>query len=172
MPSKAPTVDEDGYVFHGFVRDLEGQAVPQLTVALYDQSGNWIREIGYGCTDERGYFLMRYPNGQKGKARTVKSRAAMFTNVTGIATDNPPPKLLAKIYVLDAKKTTLHVEKEPLQPELGEVDFRIIILGAEGGCCTEPPLKPGPVPSATSTPLENIRGIGPATARKMRAAGI
>lgn len=170
--TETPTVDKDGYVFHGFVRDLKGQAVPRLTVALYDESGNWIREIGYGCTDERGYFLMRFPSGQKGQSRAAKSRVAMFTNATGIATGTAPQKPLVKIYVLDAKKTTLHVEKEPLQPERGQVDFRIIVLGAEGGCCTEPPPKPGPVPSTTSTPLENIRGIGPATARKMRSAGI
>ena len=170
--TETPTADKDNYVFHGFVRDLKGQAVPQLTVALYDEAGNWIREIGYGCTNERGYFLMRYPTAQKGSTRAAKSRAAMFTNATGITTNNPPQKLQAKIYVLDAKKTTLHVESEPLQPELGQVDFRIIVLGAKGGCCTEPPPKPGPVPSTTSTPLENIRGIGPARARKMRAAGI
>jgi predicted flap endonuclease-1-like 5' DNA nuclease len=55
------------------------------------------------------------------------------------------------------------------------VDFRIIILGGETVCCTPPPPKAGepPEPPApTSTPLENIRGIGPSKARKLRAAGI
>jgi hypothetical protein len=34
--------------------------VPRLTIALYDENGSWIHELGYGYSDERRYFLMRY----------------------------------------------------------------------------------------------------------------
>jgi hypothetical protein len=170
-----PTVDKDGYVFHGFVRDVKGQGLPRLTVALYDANGNWIRELGYGCTDERGYFLMRYQRGKTDPAGgTNPTFAAFKASATG-GTTTSRTQPAARIYVLDAQQTTLHVEPEPLYPKLGEVDFRIIILGAETAPCTPPPDKPGepqPPKPTTSTPLEKIRGIGPARARILRAAGI
>jgi Helix-hairpin-helix domain len=163
--TETPTVDKTGYVFHGFVRDRAGDGVSRLTIALYDENRNLIRELGYGCTDERGYFLMRYE-----RARTEPVEAPVFERrAAGEA------KLVARIYVLDSKKATLQIDKQPLYPKLGEVDFRIIILGAEAAPCTPPPPEagePAPPPAPTSTPLENIRGIGPAKARKLRAAGI
>ena len=55
-----PTVDENSYVFHGFVRNGDRQPLPRLTVALYDEKGQWLRELGYGCTDEKGYFILRF----------------------------------------------------------------------------------------------------------------
>jgi hypothetical protein len=217
--TETPTVDKDGYVFHGFVRDLKGRGVPGLTVALYDANGNWIRRLGFGCTDERGYFLMRL---QGESTTTTPPVDAPTTTTAPTATGAPPAttappstttapvativdaphlttspfqpvsvgraaaaatRMAARIYVLDAKQTTLQVEKDPLYPEPGAVDFRIIILGAETAPCTPPPATPGPVttvntpgvamePRGISTPLEAIRGIGPARARKLRAAGI
>jgi Helix-hairpin-helix domain len=163
--TETPVVDRTGYVFHGFVRDRKGDAVPRLTIALYDENANWIRELGYGCTDERGYFVMRYQRSQ-----TQPVEAPIFLRR---AADQVKP--IARIYVLDSKKATLQIEKKPLCPQLGEVDFRIIILGAETAPCTPPPPEagePAPPPTPTSTPLENIRGVGPAKARKLRAAGI
>jgi predicted flap endonuclease-1-like 5' DNA nuclease len=163
---ESPAVDKTGYVFHGFVRDRAGQGVPRLTIALYDETGNWIRELGYGCTDERGYFLMRY---QRAQTEPRVEAPIFLRRAAGEA------KPVARIYVLDSKKATLQIEKQPLCPQLGEVDFRIIVLGAETAPCTPPPPEagePAPPPTPTSTPLENIRGIGPARARKLRAAGI
>ncbi len=163
--TETPVVDNASYVFHGFVRDRKGDAVPRLTIALYDENGNWIRELGYGCTDERGYFLMRYQ-----RARTDPVEAAVF--IMRAASEAKP---VVRIYVLDSKKATLQIERQPLCPQLGELDFRIIILGADTAPCTPPPPEagePAPPPSPTSTPLEAIKGIGPARAERLRAAGI
>jgi hypothetical protein len=55
-----PTVDKNSYVFHGFIRGRQRQARPRLTVALYDANGSWVREFGYSCTDQNGYFLLRF----------------------------------------------------------------------------------------------------------------
>jgi hypothetical protein len=41
--------------------------------------------------------------------------------------------------VLDSKKNTLQIEKQPLYPQLGSIDFRIIILGGQSAPCTPPP---------------------------------
>ncbi len=156
--SESPRVDENGYVFHGFVRDMKGQAQPKLSVALYDDKGNWIRELGYGCTDERGYFILRYQRPEKDPAGDVKPVATTL-NLSASAGDTAAQdKISAKIYVLDGDQKTLHIESEPLYPALGNVDFRIIVLGAHVKPCapppptTAPPPAPTPVPTPTPTP--------------------
>jgi hypothetical protein len=157
----APSVAADDYVFHGFVRDAQGQGAAGLTVALYDANGNWLRELSYSCTDARGYFLLRLKHDAANDPAAPKDSSKVSgDNVSqAIAT-----QAVAYIYLRDASGRVLQVEKEPLHPQLGQIDFRIILLGGDAMTCS-PPL-------ATSTPLEKIRGIGPVRARQLRAAGI
>ena len=54
-----PTVDENTWVLHGYVRDANANGLPNLTVALYDESGDWVRKLGYACTEQNGYFRIR-----------------------------------------------------------------------------------------------------------------
>lgn len=165
--SETPTVDANGYVFHGFVRNLQGQGLAKLTVALYDEKGNWLRELGHGCTDERGYFILRFQRQQRDPATGAKP-------VEGerIAATQPT----ARIYVLDANQKTLHIEPEPLQPKLGQVDFRIIVLGAQTRPCPPPPETPGPapVPTPTPTPRTSLDKLDTdeATRKRLTKAGI
>jgi hypothetical protein len=54
-----PEADPDQLIVHGFVRRRSDRVgIPGLTLALTDRDGNWLRELGYACTDERGYFLL------------------------------------------------------------------------------------------------------------------
>lgn len=156
-----PAVDQDGYVFHGFVRDRQGKGLPDLTVALYDDKGNWIREIGFGCTDAQGYFLLRYQGGQRnGTGTTVNMAAAGETDAKPTTRAATAAQLNARIHVLDAAQKTLQVEAVPLHPVLGQVDFRIIVLGArDGGVCTMPPPVAAPAPTPAPAPGA---GAGPA----------
>jgi hypothetical protein len=103
-----------GYALHGFVRRPDLTGVPQLTVALYDENGHWIHELGYGCTEEDGYFHMRYQG-------------------------DPIAPGAAHICVLDRKQTTLYTDKVPLYPQLGQVDYREIVLSVETSLCAPPP---------------------------------
>jgi hypothetical protein len=129
---EAPTVDKEGYIFHGFVRDREGRGVSRLTVCLYDNEGKVNREFGYGCTDERGYFLLRYEFRKKKKKGPVEPGL-----VARVEAD--VDILSARIYVLNSEHVTLHIEKEPLYPQASKVDFRIMILGIEPAPCEPPP---------------------------------
>lgn len=149
-----PAVDQEGYVFHGFVRDQQGKGMPGLTVALYDDQGNWIREIGFGCTDAQGYFLMRYQGGQRNGTGTAPNMAAAgVTDAKPTARAAAAARLNARIHVLDAAQKTLQVEAVPLHPALGQVDFRIIVLGArDGGVCTMPPPVAAPAPTPAPAP--------------------
>ncbi|HEX2854235.1 MAG TPA: helix-hairpin-helix domain-containing protein [Opitutaceae bacterium] len=263
----APRVDANSYVFHGFVRNRERQPLSRLTVALYDEKGAWLRELGYGCTDETGYFILRFARDttdpkdpkdstpatdEKKKAaaeeatkRAAEKEAAEKKSAAGGQTAETPAAAAraakaaeadavnrlqgagmrtssqtgyesrgkgAEIRVYDAKQTLLHRETEPLNPKLGAIDYREIVID-DGGSCVPPPGStddppprapakpaatprvPAPVaskpaaatptpPPATekpatpapqdraSTPLENIKGVGPKTAAKLRATGI
>ena len=84
---EAPAVDKDGYVFHGFVRNTAGQGVPELTVALYDEKGEWVREMGFGCTDARGYFILRYQRaGKDATGSAAVSTAAFVATAAAVST--------------------------------------------------------------------------------------
>jgi hypothetical protein len=150
--NETPRVDENGYVFHGFVRDMKGQGQPKLTVALYDEKGNWIGELGHGCTDERGYFILRYQRPEKDPASGAKPVATAFDSTAGVGAAASQTRFSARIYVLDGEQKTLHIESEPLYPALGNVDFRIIILGAQVKPCTPPPPTSAPPPAPTPVP--------------------
>ncbi len=54
-----PDADPNQLIVHGFVRRRSDRVgIPGLTLALTDREGNWLRELGYTCTDQRGYFLL------------------------------------------------------------------------------------------------------------------
>lgn len=48
-----------GWAVDGFVRTPGGEPVNRLTVAAYDDKGNWRKEFGHTCSDEKGYFLLK-----------------------------------------------------------------------------------------------------------------
>lgn len=116
-----PSVDKDSWMVHGRVLEKDKKGVPALTVGLYDENGNWIRELGYGCTDKRGYFSIIYP--RKGKEpRDISDSLKLF------------------IYVSDKNQKILHKDSEPLYLRIGRIDYREIYLTDEEIC---PPPEPG-----------------------------
>jgi hypothetical protein len=59
VAASTPQTDPgEGWAVDGFVRTADGEPVPGVTVAAYDRHERWYRELGYGCTNERGYFSM------------------------------------------------------------------------------------------------------------------
>ena len=149
-----PTVDKNSYVFHGFVRGPQRQPRPRLTVALYDANDCWVREFGYGCTDQNGYFLLRYAQAasdEKAAATApggVTPAAASATGgkegsaQTSAQVDGKP----LEVRVYDPQQKLLYRDPTPLMPKLGQVDYRLIILDDSADTCSPPP------PSADSAP--------------------
>jgi hypothetical protein len=183
---EAPAVDKDGYVFHGFVRNTAAQGVPELTVALYDEKGEWVREMGFGCTDARGYFILRYRAAGKDAAGNAAVSPAAFVATAATVGTGAAARTRVLVHVLDSAQKTLHVEREPLQPQLGEIDFRIIVLGAETRPCVPPPSSAPPAtqppptqPPATEppkttpvrTPLDRL-GIDDAMRKRLEEGGL
>lgn len=114
-----PQADENTWILHGHVLNSKLKGVPNLTVAIYDQWGNWIEKLGYGCTDKNGYFLISYKDNQE-KAR-INQEVKVF------------------VRVFNQKSQLLHADKRPISPKLGQVDYIRIILGEDAGSCSPPP---------------------------------
>ena len=52
--------DKQGWILHGYVWNQDWKGQPNLTVALSDRAGQWVRLLGYACTDKNGYFKLSY----------------------------------------------------------------------------------------------------------------
>jgi len=129
--TEVPTVDESTWILHGYVRDQNGTAVANVTVALYDQKGGRIDSLSHACTNSDGYFR-------------VVSRDSK--NIGG----SP-----AYIRVLSNQGVVLYADSKALTPDLGGVDYREIRLSGEAVICVPPPDPPvvqPPVPPVVQPP--------------------
>ena len=120
--TEIPKVDENGWVLHGYVRDHDRNGVANLTVALYDQNGNWVRDLGHGCTDSNGYFK-------------IESKSEIIHR--GISVN---------VHVLKDQEL-VYTGKSVLTPAAGSVDYREIVVGEEPQVCMPPIVTSGPPPS-------------------------
>jgi len=119
---KVPSFDVNTWMVHGRVLNSEGKGMSGLTVSLYDKEKNWVEELGYACTDDRGYYAIRYKVDPKEKSRVAESQELFLT-------------------VTDSQFKVLHRETEPVFVVIGQIDFRLIVMKDEGGIC--PPPEPG-----------------------------
>jgi hypothetical protein len=90
------------WVLHGYVWSADGSPMPDLTVALVDGKGQWLRELGFAGTDGRGYFLLR-----------------------AAAADVPE----AYVQVTDRKRAQVHRSDEAVTVGPGRVEYREVTLG-------------------------------------------
>jgi hypothetical protein len=66
----------NGWAVDGFVRTANGDPVDGVTVAAYDGQERWYAELGYGCTDEQGYFSIVVEKPAKEPPNLVFMRAS------------------------------------------------------------------------------------------------
>jgi hypothetical protein len=111
--------DEEAWNIYGYVRDSSQQTQPDLTIAIYDEKGRWLREFGYACTDQQGAFSIQYP--PKGTpAKDISETKKLFLHVT------------------DKGHNLLFKDKTPLFFGIGKLDFRDITLPSDWVPCTPP----------------------------------
>ena len=113
---EVPAIDANTWMVHGRVLDKIRAGIAGLTVSLFDEKGKWIREMGYSCTDERGYFAITY---------SVKG-------------DEKPGAQQLFLTVTDKEHRVLHREKEPLYVRLGWIDYREMVIDDQGDVCLPP----------------------------------
>ena len=165
----APDSDKNSYGFHGFVRNRQQQPQPGLSVAFYDDKGRWFRDADFGCTDNKGYFLIRYERpasfekpGQPAagdsipaksgtpsqavpdpKAREQPAEPAKASDAQNIETT----KRAFEVRVYNSDPKLVHREARPVTIEFGQIDFREIVIGDEGSCTPPPDGPDDPPPS-------------------------
>lgn len=154
-----PAFDRDSWTVHGRVLDKKRKGVHGLTVGLFDEKGNWIRRMGYGCTDKRGYFSITY-----------RSEGEPRKEISG--------EMKVFLYVSDKSHKILYKDREALYFKIGEVNYREVYLPEEEICT--PPIPdakwkrevPTKIKAAEIVRLEKIKGIGTKRAEKLRKARI
>ncbi len=108
---QVPVIDADTWLVNGRVLTREGQGISELTISLFNEKNRWIRELGFTCTDERGYFAIAYsPQNASPEGVTIPDSQPLTLTVT------------------DSDRQILHQEKRPLFVTLGAIDYREIIL--------------------------------------------
>jgi len=126
-----PFFDINTWMVHGRVLDKEGKGISELTMSLYDKNKVWVEELGHACTDDRGYYSIRYRIKPEKKQEIPETRELFLT-------------------VTDSAFKVLHRETEPFFVKIGQIDFRLIVLEDKDWIC-EPP-QPGNNHTATVPP--------------------
>ena len=115
---KIPEFDANTWMVQGRVLNQKLTGIEGLTLALYDANGQVEKRLGYACTDERGYYAIRYQV-KEGEKPPIDQKTDYFLTVT------------------DGKGNVCHKEEQPLHVAIGQTDYRLIIL--DGAKCTPPP---------------------------------
>ncbi len=145
----APTVGADKWVLHGYVRWKDLTPAPDLTVALVDTKGQWLRALGFACTDARGYFQLVASIG--GTEPAAKAGGPAMAALSA--------KIEAHIRITDRKRVQLYRGEEALPVSPGGVEYREILLeGAAAGCVAPEEEVPGPSPGPQAKDASPKRG--------------
>ncbi len=116
---KVESVDKNTWKIHGKVIDKDRKGIKNLTATLHDQKGKWLREMGYGCTDENGYFSISYTLiDETGHMISMKNK--LF------------------LYISNKKQTILYKDSEPLFIRPGRIDYKAIYISDIKEVCTPP----------------------------------
>ena len=130
-----PRTDSSTWMVNGRVFDKNKKNVAGLTVSLHDEKGKWLSQMGRACTDDPGYFAIKYA------PKDAKETAAL-QNVY--------------LQVFDKKRTLLYKDATPLAVTPGLIDYREIYLGQEEVPCTAP--EPDPVTPTPASKVWTVKG--------------
>lgn len=135
----SPQVGPQEWALHGYVRWQDRSPAPDVTIALVDASGQWLRALGFACADGRGYFRLL------AKAEQPAGETAAM--------------LSGYVRVTDADRKELLREPQPLAVLPGAVEYRELVLEGEGRACVPPEEEPqpGPRPRTSATPRASRR---------------
>ncbi|MBE9069176.1 PKD domain-containing protein, partial [Leptolyngbya cf. ectocarpi LEGE 11479] len=140
---QVPAVSRQTWMVHGRVFASQQKGIEGLILSLFDEQNRWIRAIEIACTDERGYFAIRYP--------IPDSSAGVVS-----------PKQPLTLTVTDGDRKILHQEKRPLFVRAGLIDYREIILDGEPKDIVTPePEEPTPPTDLPSKPVQVRTVNGP-----------
>ncbi len=162
---KVPIVSDDDTLIHGRITDKNLRGIGGLFVYMTSEKGENIRELGRAETDNYGYYSLVY-NDEKARQ----------------ASDIFPKELF--ITVGNKRCEVVYRDCEPIKINKGDRKTIEIRLNREGLYAGKP-IKNSTDTSQTAPPVEDIeqkkhedvklsdiRGIGPASVKKLTEAGI
>lgn len=182
-----PEVDDSTYVLHGFVRNAERKPISGLTVALYDQKGQWLRADEFNPTDENGHYALRFGEAPSEKRTTKPDKraaekakqealasglnwdASAHDQYTQQSTKTPSgsqqeAKRAYEIRVYDSKQKLIHREAKPVHPRLGVIEYREITIADGSHSTGYPPVGKEEHPSPPPAP-KPAKGTAPKPAQ-------
>jgi len=115
---EVPDFNVNTWMVHGRVLDQDKTPLSGLTVSLSDADNKWFEPLGHACTNEKGYYAIRYQV-EEGEESKIPADKDLFLTVT------------------DNELNLLHRETEPVNVEIGQIDLRIIMIDNLSVC--EPP---------------------------------
>lgn len=135
-----PNIDPQTWMVHGRVMEAEGgNPIPGVTVSLYTAKGTWVKELGYSCTDEQGYYSIRYTKDvikDKTENGQQKDDAAKVEPLADAKEREAAARKCFYLGVTNKDQQVIHTESEPVCVKLGQIDYRLIILSKSQ--CTPP----------------------------------
>ena len=118
---EVPPFDRATWRIHGRVLNQKRKGIEGLTVSLFNQKKQWIRKLGFACTNERGYFAIDYlPQNADSNAPDISPDLPLILTVT------------------NDERQILHQEKQPLFVKIGLIDYREMIISSEPTVCPPP----------------------------------
>lgn len=123
---EVPTLDKKAWMVHGRILNEDKAGIKGLTVSLSGKDKKWVKQLGYACTNELGYFAITY-SAKKGEDSAKKREELKISKSQELF-----------LTVTDQDQNVCHRETDPLRIAIGRIDYREIILPEEGKVCTPP----------------------------------
>ena len=99
--------------------DTKRLGLSGLTVGIFDADGRWLRQAGYACTDQRGYF-------------------AIVLRLKKDAEDKPKNEVQFFLHVIGPDAKLLYKDPDPLRLAVGQIEYREIFLDRDKAVCNAP----------------------------------
>lgn len=116
---RAPAAGETDWQVEGRVLDAKGKGVPGVTVSLFDKRRRWVRPLGYSCSDEFGFYAIKYTP-KKGAEESELEAQELIVTVSG----------------QDYKVLCQH--PDPVTIRAGQTEVRNVTLSGQASICTPP----------------------------------
>jgi hypothetical protein len=160
-----PEVEENQTLVHGRVVDENGRGVPGLLVSVVDEAGRPLHFLGRSETDASGYYALTIdPDALQKASRAVES--GVFVSVT-TGKDKLLHRKFEPLEISEGERTLVEevvLDRDDLVGEGRQLEYRRVV---------EYPETPGERPEPSDElDLEDIWGIGPKRAARLRQAGI
>ncbi len=109
------------WTVYGTIRDKENNRLGGLTVSLFDAGGHWVKDLGFACSDDKGFYSLKVDDPDGRLTKKYKGKPLYLT-------------------LTDDQKAVLHKDEEALFLSTGTSENREIVIVNP---CGTPPEEPG-----------------------------